>query len=65
MIQRIQSDQSPVSLVDSLSDLTDINTYARRYMHGENQNAVSEPVSRRELQGFVAKLLEIVGAMPG
>lgn len=65
MIQRIRSDQRPVSLVDSLPDLTDINTYTRRYMHGENPNAASEPVSRRELQGFVGKLLEIVGAMPG
>jgi len=65
MIQRIRSDQRPESLVDSLADLTDINTYTRRYMHGENPNAASEPVSRRELQGFVLKLLEIVGAMPG
>lgn len=65
MIQRIRSDQRPESLVDSLPDLTDINTYTRRYMHGENPNAASEPVSRRELQGFVGKLLEIVGAMSG
>jgi wobble nucleotide-excising tRNase len=65
MIQRIRSDQRPESLVDSLPDLTDINTYTRRYMHGETQNAASEPVSRGELQGFVCKLLEIVGAMSG
>ena len=65
MIQRIRSDQRPQSLVNSLPDLTDINTYTRRYMHGENPTAASEPVSRRELQGFVRKLLKIVGAMPG
>jgi wobble nucleotide-excising tRNase len=65
MIQRIRSDQRPESLVDSLPDLTDINISTRPYMHGENPNAASEPVSRRELQGFVGKLLEIVGAMPG
>jgi wobble nucleotide-excising tRNase len=65
MIQRIRTDQRPISLIDSLHDLTDINTYTRRYMHGENQNAALEPVSRSELQGFVGKLLEIAGAMPG
>ena len=65
MIGRIRSDQKPEPLVDSLEDLTGINTYTRRYMHGENPNAASEPVSRGELQGFVRKLLEIVGAMPG
>jgi hypothetical protein len=65
MIQRIRTDQKPASLVDSLHDLTDINTYSRRYMHGENPNAASEPVSRSELQGFVGKLLEVAGAMPG
>ena len=64
MIQRIRIDQQPVSLVASLDDLTDINTYTRRYMHGENPNAVTEPVSRSELHGFVDKLLEIAGAMP-
>ncbi len=65
MIQRIRSDQRPEPLVDSLPDLTDINDYTRKYMHGENPNAASESVSRSELQGFVRKLLEIVGAMPG
>ena len=65
MIQRIRIDQKPVSLVDCLHDLTDINTYTRRYMHGENPHAASEPVSCDELHGFVGKLLEISGAVPG
>ena len=65
MIQTVRTGQKPVSLVDSLNDLADINMYTRRYMHGENQSVPSEPVSRSELQGFVGKLLEIVGAMPG
>jgi hypothetical protein len=65
MIQRIRADRKPLSLVDCLHDLTDINSYTRRYMHGENANAASESVSRGELQGFVGKLLEIAGAMPG
>ena len=65
MIQRIRSDQGPESLVDSLPDLTDINAYTRRYMHGENPNAASESVSRDELRGFVGKLLEIVGGDSG
>ena len=65
MIQKIRTEQSPVSLIDALHDLTDINAYTRRYMHGENPGAASEPVSRSELHGFVGKLLEIAGAMPG
>jgi wobble nucleotide-excising tRNase len=65
MIQRIRTDQKPVSLVDCLHDLTDINSFTRRYMHGENPSAASEPVSREELRGFVGKLLGIAGAMPG
>jgi wobble nucleotide-excising tRNase len=65
MIQKIRTDQNPISLLESLHDLTDINTYTRRYMHGENPNASSEQISRTELHGFVGKLLEIAGAMPG
>ena len=62
MIGKIRADQRPESLVGCLEDLTDINTYTRRYMHGEAPHAESEPVSTEELIGFVGKLLEITGA---
>jgi wobble nucleotide-excising tRNase len=65
MIERIRSDQMPASLIDCLHDLTDINSFTRRYMHGENPNAASEPISRDELHGFVGKLLEIAGVTVG
>jgi hypothetical protein len=64
MIQKIRNDLSPASLLESLDDLTDINAYPRRYMHGENPDFTTEPISRSELEGFVGMLLEITGAMP-
>jgi hypothetical protein len=65
MIERVKIDKAPSSLTSCLNDLSDINLYTRRYMHGENPNHAVEPVSRGELQGLVAKLLEIAGSMPG
>lgn len=65
MIERIRSDQMPASLIECLHDLTDINSFTRRYMHGENPNAASEPISRDELHGFVGKLLKIAGVTVG
>jgi wobble nucleotide-excising tRNase len=63
MILKIRTDRQPESLVSCLPDLSDINTYTRRYMHGENPDAASEAVSTDELLGFVGKLLEITGAL--
>ncbi len=65
MIERIRNDQMPASLIECLHDLTDINSFTRRYMHGENPNAASEPISRDELHGFVGKLLKIAGVTIG
>jgi len=45
-------------LVDNLDAL---NEYTRRYHHGENPNASTEPINDTELQGFVKKTLEITG----
>ena len=59
----IRTDRHPGSLLSCLPDLSDINTYTRRYMRGENPNAASESVSTDELLGFVGKLLEITGAL--
>ena len=61
MITRIRTDQMPVSLMNCLDDLTDINKYSRPSMHGENPNASAEQISASELRGFVRKLLEITG----
>lgn len=62
MIQRIRDSGTPQPLVDVLPDCEGLNTYTRRYMHGENPNAASERVSDEELHNFVRQTLELVGA---
>jgi hypothetical protein len=44
-----------------LNDLDALNDYTSRYHHGENPNAITEPISDGELQGFVKKTLTITG----
>lgn len=46
------------SICDSLEDL---NTYTRRYHHGENPQAATEPISDGELHSFVKRTLEMTG----
>lgn len=42
-------------------DLEEINIYCRRYHHGENPGAATEPLDDAELQGYVRKTLTLVG----
>ena len=42
-------------------DLEIINEYTRRYHHGDNSNAASEPLNDSELQGMIAASLSIIG----
>ena len=48
------------SIVD---DLDELNIYCRRYHHGENPNAATEPVDDAELQGYVRRTLKLVGCL--
>ncbi len=48
-------------LAPVFEDLVAANDYTKRYHHGENPNAGTEPISDTELQGFVAKTLSVVG----
>jgi wobble nucleotide-excising tRNase len=48
------------SIVDYLDEL---NIYCRRYHHGENPNAATEPVDDAELQGYVRRTLKLVGCL--
>jgi wobble nucleotide-excising tRNase len=41
--------------------LDDVNVYTRRYHHGDNPNAATEPISDGELQGYVRRTLEMTG----
>ncbi len=42
-------------------DLDEINVYCRRYHHGENPNAATEPIDDTELHGYVKRTLALVG----
>jgi len=44
-----------------LDKLDALNEYTRRYHHGDNPNAATEPINETELQGFVRRTLEITG----
>jgi len=51
----------PLSLI--VEDLDELNMYCRRYHHGENLNAATEPVDDTELQGYVRRTLRLVGCL--
>jgi hypothetical protein len=63
MLGKVRDANSPPILVEAYADIDDINTYTRRYMHGEGRNPDSEPVHTTELEGMVVKVLEIAGAL--
>jgi hypothetical protein len=46
------------ALVDQLEEL---NEYCRRYHHGENPHAATEPIDDGELQGYIKRTLTIAG----
>ena len=43
------------------ADMDTLNDYTKRYHHGENPHAATEPINDTELQGFVKKTLTITG----
>ena len=51
------------SLTDIVEDLDELNTYSRRYHHGDNRNAATEPVDDGELLGYVKRTLKVVGCL--
>ena len=46
-----------------METLDELNIYCRRYMHGENPQAATEPVHDAELQGYVRRTLGLVGCL--
>ena len=44
-------------------DLEELNHYSRRYHHGENPNAATEPINDAELNGYVRQTLKLVGCL--
>jgi wobble nucleotide-excising tRNase len=63
MLGKVRDDNAPSIILDAYDDIDDINSYTRKYMHGEGKNPDTEPVSSTELHGFVGKVLEITGAL--
>ncbi len=50
-------------LAEIFEDLDELNTYSRRYHHGDNPNAANEIVDGAELQGYVKRTLKVVGCL--
>ena len=44
-------------------DLDEVNMYCRRYHHGENPNAATEPIDDAELLGYVKRTMALVGCL--
>jgi wobble nucleotide-excising tRNase len=61
---KVRTAASVHGLAHVCDDLDAANDYTRRYHHGESPaTAASEPVNDTELQGFVGKVLTIVGTL--
>jgi hypothetical protein len=60
-LAKIRADNSPPALMQHYNRIDDINTFTRKYMHGEGQNPDSEYLSESELRGWVKKTLELTG----
>jgi hypothetical protein len=50
-------------LFQEADNLEDLNEYTKRYHHGDNPNAATEPISDIELQGKVRLALELTGGV--
>lgn len=62
-IEQSQGD-SPLVLLKSIhAELKDIHEYAKRYHHGDNPNASSEPISDGELRAYVMRTLRVLGGI--
>jgi hypothetical protein len=61
MIGKIRTTGATHAMFPVMDDLDALNEYTRRYHHGENPNAATEPINDTELQGFVKKTLTIIG----
>jgi wobble nucleotide-excising tRNase len=61
IVGKIRDAAHPLSSI--ADDLDELNVYCRRYHHGENPNAATEPVDDAELQGYVKRTLKLVGCL--
>jgi wobble nucleotide-excising tRNase len=61
IVGRIRAAGAGHPLSPIVDDLDEVNMYCRRYHHGENPNAATEPIDDAELQGYVRRTLGLVG----
>lgn len=61
IVAKIRGAGAAHQLFDICDDLEELNDYTKRYHHGENQNAATEPISDTELHGYVKRTLDITG----
>lgn len=61
IIRKIRDAGAAHPLSPVLRDLEEINGYSRRYHHGDNPHAATEPLDASELLGFVRRTAACVG----
>ncbi len=61
IVGKIQDAGAGHQLYQLADNLEDLNEYTKRYHHGHNPNAATEPISDIELQGKVGLTLELTG----
>ena len=61
IIAKIRHDGATHPFAHIAADMDTLNDYTKRYHHGENLHAATEPINDTELQGFVKKTLTITG----
>jgi wobble nucleotide-excising tRNase len=64
IVGKIRTSGAAHPLSSVVEDFDELNMYCRRYHHGENPNAATEPVDDAELQGYVRRALKLVGCLP-
>lgn len=62
-LAKVRKDGVPQSLVDKYDVIDDLNTFSRKYMHGEGRNPDAEQLSVDELRGYVKKTLRLTGSL--
>lgn len=63
IVEKIKAGGATHPLAPIADNLDELNLYCRRYHHGENPDAATEPIVDAELQGYVRRTLGIVGCL--
>ncbi len=61
MVGKIRAADAAHPLHAIVDHLEELNDYCRRYHHGENPNAATEPIDDNELKGYVKRTLTLAG----